>query len=147
MNTIDKILLIDDNPDEHTLFSDAVSRVRKDIECLHADSVVNAFWLLESMKGSLPDIIFLDINMPLHNGRDGLVALKQSKRFMHIPVVMYTNLDMPKNEKTELLNMGASFFLQKPHLKELVLMFRFLFGERQSSGDLKDVEKLFLKFA
>jgi DNA-binding response OmpR family regulator len=146
MDTIKKILLIDDNPEEQHLFKEAVSRVSKEVECYYADSVVNAFLLLESMKGGLPDIIFLDINMPLHNGRDGLKALKLSKRFSHIPVVMYTIQDLT-HQKAELREIGASFSLQKPELRELVLILRFLLGERQTTADLEDVEKLFLKFA
>ena len=145
METVEKILLIDDDADEFYLLKEAVSRVRKDIQCLYANGVVDAFSLLEDIKGTLPDIIFLDVNMPLHNGRDCLKALKQSKRFSNIPVVMYTVQDLQSDEKAELRTLGASFFLQKPHLKELVLILRFLLGERQTTSDYKEVERLLLK--
>jgi CheY-like chemotaxis protein len=147
MGTVEKIMLIDDDADEYILFKEAVSRVRKDVEVFYASGVVDAFSLLESIKGNLPDLIFLDINMPMHNGRDCLKALRQSKRFSHIPVVMYTVQDLLAGEKAELRDLGASFFLQKPQLKDLVLILRFLLGEGQTTADLKDVAKLFVKLA
>jgi CheY-like chemotaxis protein len=147
MDSIEKILLIDDDPDEHYLFNAAVKRVRKDIECLFASGVVDAFTLLEGIKGNLPDLIFLDVNMPKHNGRDCLKALRQSKRFSRIPVIMYTVQNLTEAEKEELQSLGATFFLRKPELKELVLILRFLLGDRQTSDDLKHVEELLVKLA
>jgi CheY-like chemotaxis protein len=147
MGTVEKIMLIDDDADEYVLFKEAVSRVRKDVEVCYASGVVDAFTLLESIKGNLPDLIFLDINMPMHNGRDCLKALRQSKRFAHIPVVMYTVQDLLNEEKDELRTLGASFFLQKPELKDLILILTFLLGGRQSTADIKDVAKLFVKLA
>jgi len=147
MDSIEKILLIDDDPDEHYLFKAAVSRVRKDIECLFASGVVDAFTLLEGIKGNLPDLIFLDVNMPKHNGRDFLKALKQSSRFSRIPVVMYTIQNLTNDEKEELRSLGATFFLRKPGLTELVLILRFLLGYGQSRDDLKQVEELIVKLA
>jgi CheY-like chemotaxis protein len=147
MGTVEKIMLIDDDAEEFVLFKEAVSRVRKDVEVCYAGGVVDAFTMLEGIKGNLPDLIFLDINMPMHNGRDCLKALGQSKRFSHIPVVMYTVQDLLPEEKGELRVLGASFFLQKPQLKDLVLILRFLLGERQTTADLKDVAKLFVRLA
>jgi CheY-like chemotaxis protein len=147
MDSIEKILLIDDDLDEHYLFKAAVSRVRKDVECLFASGVVDAFTLLEGIKGNLPDLIFLDVNMPNHNGRDCLKALRQSKRFARIPVIMYTVQDLTDGEKEELLALGATFCLRKPGLNELVLILRFLLGYRQTGDDLKHVEELLVKLA
>jgi CheY-like chemotaxis protein len=147
MDSIEKILLIDDDPDEHDLVNAAVKRVRKDIECLFASGVVDAFTLLEGIKGNLPDLIFLDVNMRKHNGRDCLKALRQSKRFSRIPVIMYTVQNLTEMEKEELQSLGATFFLRKPELKELVLILRFLLGDRQTSDDIKHVEELLVKLA
>ena len=147
MDSIEKILLIDDDPDEHYLFNSAVKQVRKDIECLFAFGVVDGFTLLEGIKGNLPDLIFLDVNMPKHNGRYCLKALQQSKRFSRIPVVMYTVQDITEIEKKELRALGATFFLRKPELMELVLILRFLLGDNQTNADLKHVEELLVKLA
>ena len=147
MGTVEKIMLIDDDADEYLLFKEAVNQISKNVEVYYASGVVDAFTMLESIKGNLPDLIFLDINMPMHNGRDCLKALRQSKRFSHIPVVMYTVKDLLNDEKAELRELGASFFLQKPELKDLILILTFLLGGRQITADMKDVAKLFVKLA
>ena len=51
------------------------------------------------------------------------------------------------DEKAELRELGASFFLQKPELKDLILILTFLLGGRQITADMKDVAKLFVKLA
>lgn len=39
----------------------------------------------------VPNIIFLDINMPLKNGHDALIEIKNSEKFRHIPVIMLSS--------------------------------------------------------
>jgi CheY-like chemotaxis protein len=59
------ILLIDDDPDELDIFSEALAEIEKSIVCIQARSARASMNLLKSL---LPDYIFLDINMPEING-------------------------------------------------------------------------------
>jgi CheY-like chemotaxis protein len=64
------------------------------------------------LENITPDIIFLDINMPIMGGKECLDKLKHHPDFKHIPVVIYsTNIN--KKEIEYFLNEGASF-LNKP---------------------------------
>ena len=112
MEKIEKILLIDDDPDEHRLLEGAVHSIRRDIECVFANGPTQAFLTLERTKGRLPDMIFLDVNMSPYSGPDCLKALKASEIFSPIPVIMYTVADLGPDKATY-RHLGASFFLQK----------------------------------
>ncbi len=144
MQTIEKILLIDDDPDEHRLLEGAVHSVRRDIECVFANGPTQAFLLLEKTKGRLPDMIFLDVNMSPYSGPDCLKALKASEIFSPIPVIMYTVADLG-SDKATYRRLGASFFLQKRFVKDLILALRYLFGEPLPEEELRNISTLLVK--
>lgn len=67
----------------------------------------------------IPDVIFLDLNMPLLNGRKCLAVLKKTLFLQHIPIIIYSTTSN-KKEIQEITEQGASYFLiKKPSFKEL----------------------------
>ena len=68
------ILLIDDDADEHELFSAALETVCKGCTFLSARGADEALQVLDAI---IPDFIFLDINMP---AKDGFQCLSEIKR-------------------------------------------------------------------
>ncbi|WP_149207810.1 response regulator [Flavobacterium johnsoniae] len=81
------ILLIDDDREDAELFMEAVDQLNKNILLRWESSPQTA---LEELRGSdkLPELIFLDFNMPRINGLELLVSLKNDARLKDIPVVM-----------------------------------------------------------
>lgn len=107
-------LLIDDDPDDQLLFSLAVKQLNKSITYFNADNGPDAFKLLDQENCILPDIIFIDLNMPIINGSDCLIQLKANAKLSHIPVVMYSTSSREEDiNKTK--NLGAFAFITKPH--------------------------------
>ena len=73
----------------------------------------NAESCLAFLQRNQPDIIFMDINMPVMDGKTCLTLLKSHEDLKDIPVVMWsTTLD--KNEIEQLEQLGADF-LSKPY--------------------------------
>src|SRR5690606_13236040 len=76
-----------------------------------------------------PDLILLDVQMPVLDGVQALQVLKKDPRTKDIPVVVVTTIGRPQDE--ELIKKGgADAFLTKPgNGQELVKTVRELLGE------------------
>lgn len=109
---IRKFLLIDDDPDDQFFFSEALHQVNADIVFTSAMDGVDALEQLKDME-TLPDIIFLDNNMPRMNGLECLIELKKDNRYAAIPVILYSTSSSP-DFQVQCKNEGASAYLQKP---------------------------------
>jgi CheY-like chemotaxis protein len=110
---IPKILfLVDDDPDDKDIFQEALKVIDKTIVCYTASDGKDALSKLREAL-FLPDVVFLDLNMPVMNGKDCLKALKQDKDLKHIPVVVYSTAEAEK-EKNNCLSLGAVHFISKP---------------------------------
>ena len=62
---------------------------------------------------NLPELIVLDLNMPILNGTQTLFELKNHQRFQDIPVIIYSTSNN-EHEKRKCLNFGAVDYLVKP---------------------------------
>lgn len=111
MNKRNRILLIDDDVDDQLYFRDAVTEINPLIQFRIANNGREALKQLEISPP--PDLIFLDLNMPIMNGYEFLSSVKKSDLFSDIPVVILTtsknHLDIEQSKK-----MGASLFFTKP---------------------------------
>lgn len=107
------ILIIDDDSEDSELFCEAVSEIDPTISCQRAKDGKEALRWLNSESASLPDYIFLDINMPVMNGRECLIEIKKNRRFSSIPVIMYSTTS-DTNEIRGYYALGAYDFLIKP---------------------------------
>jgi CheY-like chemotaxis protein len=105
------ILYADDDVEDRMLFLDAFAKVEPAISCI---TVCNGKQLLQRLREvqELPDLVFLDINMPMMDGRECLIELKQDQRLRTIPVVIYSTTSN-KSEVADLLTLGAISFIQK----------------------------------
>lgn len=110
MKQIHSILIVDDDRD---MFCEAVGKVSAITKCLHAISGLEALDILKKNTISLPDIIFLDLNMPKLNGKECLSELKKLEGINQIPVFIYSTSNL-KEDKEETKNLGASGFIHKP---------------------------------
>ncbi|MEO7530925.1 MAG: response regulator [Sediminibacterium sp.] len=107
-------LIVDDDPDDCLFFIDAVKDIDLSFQCRIAINGEDALHKLRQEMKLLPDIIFLDLNMPRMNGMLCLTELKKDKYLKHIPVVIFTTSSNPKDiNETHLL--GAVYFITKPH--------------------------------
>jgi CheY-like chemotaxis protein len=120
---MNRILLIDDDMDDAGIFKEALEEVNPSIAFQYFLDGNDALHALSDKGTPLPDLIFLDINMPTLSGWDCLGGLKNTSALADIPVVMYTTSSHPKEKKTA-IDMGATGFITKPHdyrsLKDII---------------------------
>ncbi len=60
----------------------------------------------------VPELIFLDLNMPRMDGREALAAIKQDSKLRRIPVVVLTTSES-EEDVTHCYDLGASSFIVK----------------------------------
>jgi DNA-binding response OmpR family regulator len=109
---VKRFLLIDDDSDDRELFSEALSMVEPAIICDQANDAEEGFTWLQQNKIE-PDLIFLDINLPVMNGWQLLTRLKESS-LKHIPVIMYSTSSNARDIRMA-KELGALCFITKPH--------------------------------
>jgi CheY-like chemotaxis protein len=118
-----KVVLIDDDHDDYEIFTMALSEADPSVDCIYYDSAKDALHKLTTHDHSLPDYIFLDLNMP---GMSGIQFLEQFKRttLSHLPVIIYsTTILPPHKEKIEELGVFKSFVKPYSH-EELIKILK-----------------------
>lgn len=83
-------------------------------------SVKNGLDAFQKAQELHPDLILLDINMPVENGFTTLQKLRELPSTAHIPVILVTALETADNVATG-LDLGADDYIKKPfHPQELL---------------------------
>ncbi len=128
MSPVKKILIADDE-------ADIVEIIRFNLEAqgFQIESASNGVEAVEKAKKQLPDLIILDIMMPLMNGMDACVEIRNHEELRHSMVIFLT---AKNDELTEVqaLELGADDFLSKP-IRPKVLASKINSLLRRSSSD------------
>ena len=107
------ILLVDDDPD----FVDAVKAV---VEAggYHVDVAYDGKEALEKVAESKPDLIILDVMMPVMNGHEACRALKENPDTAQIPVILLTavasRVTSSKYTHRDMMETEAEDYIPKP---------------------------------
>ena len=112
VTSIMTILYVDDDEDDRDIFREAIRSIDDTLNLISAANGLEALALLEE-AATLPDLIFLDINMPLMNGITCLKEIKLNSRTAKIPVIMFTTT-RDASEIAECRAHGANGFVNKP---------------------------------
>ena len=108
------IIYAEDDADDVQLVNECFASFSDVIEVLHAPNGLEALELLHKLKSQniTPCLIILDINMPVLDGKQALVKIKNSPFFKEIPTILFTT----SNSKMDIAfakNWGADF-ITKP---------------------------------
>lgn len=106
------LFYIDDDFEDRDFFKDAVRQIDPAIMCSTAKDGADGLRELQEMI-VMPDFIFLDVNMPVMNGKQFLLEIKKRPRLRSIPIVIYSTTTHP-TERAEFLKLGAYKVLAKP---------------------------------
>lgn len=112
INTKLKILLIEDDAIEVMKLKRAIKKLELDHELIEAKNGEEALVILRDDK-VIPDVIFLDLNMPKINGLEFLRILKKDDILRYIPTVMLTT----SNNRKDVLacyETGVAGYIIKP---------------------------------
>jgi len=107
------ILLVEDDRIETMKFDRVTANLDIDLSIQYADNGEKAMSMLEDADGTLPDLILLDLNMPLFNGKEFLAYIKATDHLKYIPVVILTTSENTKDLKA-CYDIGIAGYIVKP---------------------------------
>lgn len=102
-------LIVDD--DDRNIFALSSYLSAFDLRIISAENGEEAITVLKD--GARPNIILLDIMMPIMDGYETLAALKQDEIFKEIPVIAVTARAM-KGDREKCMEAGAWDYVSKP---------------------------------
>jgi two-component system, chemotaxis family, response regulator Rcp1 len=109
---IREILLVEDNPGDIRLAKEALKEGGINHHLQVAMDGKEALAILHG-EGALPDLIFLDLNLPKMDGREVLAQIKADDRLKRIPVVVLTT-SSAEADIVKAYNLHANCYVTKP---------------------------------
>lgn len=107
------IFLADDDADDCILFEDALREICKRSQLTTANDGMQLMDLLRE-ENQVPDVIFLDLNMPRKNGFECLAEIRENPHLKDIPIVIFSTTAQPEAVNNVYEN-GANCFVCKPN--------------------------------
>ncbi|HPN37083.1 MAG TPA: response regulator [Melioribacteraceae bacterium] len=104
-----KVLIVDDDEGQRLILSRLLKR-KMACEIFQAENGLEG---LKSLEKNNPDVIFLDVSMPIMNGEETLEAIRSDPSTAKIPVIILTALN-DKKSVGKLIEKGISDYLLKP---------------------------------
>ena len=107
------ITLADDDEDDRMFFTDAFDELKINTVVNTVNDGVALMNFLNTPETILPNIIFLDLNMPLKSGIECLKEIKSDPKFKDIVIAIYSTSSSEEDiENTFVL--GANIYIKKP---------------------------------
>lgn len=107
------ILIVDDEPDFREIF-----KIKLSAGGMRVETAVNGKEGIEKAKQLKPDLVLMDVNMPIMDGAHALIELQKNPETKNIKVVFLTSLGDPRQEMQALNRkfseeLGAQGYLRK----------------------------------
>lgn len=136
------ILIAEDDPQHAKLIRSAFSaaRLANPLEIV-GDGGQAIAYLESSRADSLPELILLDLHMPVKSGLEVLSWVREQPHFKHTPVIMLTS-SQDGGDIREAYDRGATSYLVKPVGFDALLdvvktleMYWLVLNQRPNSGN------------
>ncbi|MEO8086830.1 MAG: response regulator [Bacteroidota bacterium] len=107
------ILLADDDADDRLFFKEAIEEVKIKTILTTVKNGVQLMDYLNKPKAILPDVIFLDLNMPRKGGIECLTEIRNSSKLKDISIAIYSTSSSEKDIEEAFIT-GANIYINKP---------------------------------
>jgi CheY-like chemotaxis protein len=107
------ITLADDDEDDRLFFTDAFEELKINTIVNTVNNGKELLNFLNHPETVLPNIIFLDLNMPILNGIDCLKEIKSNDKFKDIAIAIYSTSSSDQDVE-ETFVLGANIYIKKP---------------------------------
>jgi CheY-like chemotaxis protein len=107
------IILADDDEDDRMLFNDAFEELKINTKVNMFNDGVELMDYLNEPDSILPNVLFLDLNMPKKNGIECLHEIKRNDRFKDIAIAIFSTSSSEEHIE-ETFVQGANIYIKKP---------------------------------
>lgn len=107
------IILADDDIDDRLFFTDAFDGLKITTKVKTFKDGVYLMDYLNEIDSTLPNILFLDLNMPRKSGMECLKEIKQNQRFNDVAIAIYSTSASEEDIENTFI-MGANIYIKKP---------------------------------
>ena len=112
-NDFTHIILADDDQDDRDFFSDAFKDLKMQNKVSLFNDGLQLMNYLNEQDSVLPDILFLDLNMPFKSGLECLYEIKANERLKNIVIAIYSTSASDKDVEATFI-IGANIYIKKP---------------------------------
>ena len=117
------IFLADDDAEDCEIFAEALKEINAEARLTSSRNGHELMELLQTFPEPAPDVIFLDLNMPIKNGYQCLKEIRENPALKDHIVVIFTTSSL--QEDIDLMyRLGANLYITKPsdydRLKEII---------------------------
>jgi len=135
------ILLADDDNDDSLFFKEALDELQLDARLTTVHDGEQLMLLLVETAENLPDVLFLDLNMPRRNGFECLREIKQDPLLKALPVIIFST-SFEQDIVDRLYALGARHYIQKPsrysEIRKVIYQSLILLSQEMIPGSAKD---------
>lgn len=104
------ILLAEDDDDDYLIFTVAIQDTKLAVAITRAE---NGDELMKLLEESIPDILFLDLEMPCKDGKQCLKEIRSNQKYDELPIILYTSYREPGSVEF-CFRQGANLYVIKP---------------------------------
>src|SRR5215203_5322792 len=117
------VFYADDDLDDLELVRDAFGQYSENVEVITATDGSKALTYLSNLnhKDTLPCLIVLDINMPVINGKEVLMRIKEMDHLQSVPVILFTTSSQPI-DKNFAKRYNAGFITKPIDVKQMAFI-------------------------
>jgi CheY-like chemotaxis protein len=111
-----ELLLIEDSPSDVRLTTEVLREIAPAVQLTTASDGAEAMNLLADrrrQKQPVPDLILLDLNLPLMPGHEVLEKIKGTAGLRHVPIVVLTT-SRAERDALRCYELGANALINKP---------------------------------
>ncbi|MBF6640699.1 response regulator [Flavobacterium sp. J49] len=108
------IILADDDEDDRLFFTDAFEELKINTKVNTFNDGVELMNYLNQPDAVLPNVLFLDLNMPRKNGIECLDEIKKDNRFDDIAIAIFSTSSSEEHVEETFIR-GANIYIKKPN--------------------------------
>ncbi|MFD0991504.1 response regulator [Mariniflexile jejuense] len=107
------IILADDDEDDRLFFTDAFEELNMNTKVTTFNDGVELMAYLNSDDAILPNVLFLDLNMPIKSGIECLNEIKANSKMNDIAIAIYST-SASEEDIEDTFVLGANIYIKKP---------------------------------